>query len=76
MDSALTKLALTALAVLVVVGLLAAIAFSWAAYSFWVRRKRGPEEADATLTGDSCASCSLSETGCEMRRPGIVQDED
>ena len=62
MDSTLTKLALTALALLFVIGLLAAIGFAWAAYQSWVRKTRGPEEADSRASGEVCSSCVVSDT--------------
>ncbi|UCD87749.1 MAG: hypothetical protein JSV01_08395 [Desulfobacterales bacterium] len=74
MYPALTKLALGTLAVLVVVGLFFAIGIALAAYKSWVRKTRGPEEAESTLTGEACSTCVLSRTECDACPAGIVKE--
>jgi hypothetical protein len=74
MHPSLTKLALGALAVLFVFGLFFAIGLALAAYKSWVRKTRGPEEAEATLTGEACSTCVLSRTECDACPSGIVRE--
>jgi len=74
MHPALTKLALGGLAVLVVVGLFTAIGFAVAAYRSWLRKTRGPEEAEATLSGGPCSRCVVSGNECEPCPAGIVKE--
>jgi hypothetical protein len=74
MHPALTKLALGTLAVLVVVALFVAIGCALAAYKSWVRKTRGPEEAESTLTGEACSTCVLSRTEGDACPAGIVKE--
>jgi hypothetical protein len=74
MDSALARLALSVLAILVIFGLFFAIGVALAAYKAWVRKTRGPEEAEATLTGEVCSTCVLSRTECDACPSGIVKE--
>jgi hypothetical protein len=60
MNAALTRFATGVLAVLGVIGLFTAIGFAIAVYKSWVRKTRGPEEAEATSSGGVCASCALA----------------
>ncbi len=74
MHPALTKLALGGLAVLVVVGLFTAIGFAVAAYRSWLRKTRGPEEAEATLSGGPCSRCVVSGNEGASCPAGIVKE--
>jgi len=74
MHPALTKLALGGLAVLVVVGLFTVIGLAIAAYKSWLRKTRGPEEAEAALSGGPCSRCVPSENECEPCPAGIVKE--
>jgi hypothetical protein len=74
MPSALTRLALSSLAVLVVLVLFVAIGIGLAAYKSWVRKKRGPEEFETALAGDSCSSCAVP--GREEHPTGVVKGPD
>jgi len=74
MHPALTKLALGGLAVLVVVGLFTVIGLAIAAYKSWLRKTRGPEEAEATLSGGPCSSCVPSGNECQPCPAGIVKE--
>jgi hypothetical protein len=75
MPPALTKLIVGSLAVLVVVALFTAIGFAMAIYKDWVRRTRGPKEAEASLIGDACSSCVLSKNECGTCPTGVVKPD-
>ena len=74
MDSALTRFVIGALAVLGVIGLFTAIGFAVAAYQSWLRKTRGPEEAEAALSGGPCSRCVVSGNECEPCPAGIVKE--
>jgi len=62
------------LAVLVLLALFVAIGVGIAAYKSWIRKKRGPEEEEVALAGDSCSSCALA--GHEDSRTGVLKRPD
>jgi hypothetical protein len=74
MDSALTRFATGALAVLGVIGLFTVIGLAMAAYKSWVRKTRGPEEAEASSSGGVCTSCALA--GPKECSAGVVERPD
>jgi len=74
MDSTLTRFVIGALAVLGVIGLFTAIGFAVAAYQSWLRKTRGPEEAEEALSGGPCSSCVPSGNECEPCPAGIVKE--
>ena len=74
MDSALTRFVIGALAVLGIIGLFTAIGFAIAAYKSWVRKTRGPEEAEEALSGGPCSRCVPSGNECQPCPAGIVKE--
>ena len=76
MDSTLTRFVIGALAVLGVIGLSTAIGFAVAAYQSWVRKTRGPEEAEEALSGGPCSRCVVSGNEGESCPAGVVERPD
>ncbi len=74
MDSTLTRFVIGALAVLGVIGLFTAIGFAVAAYQSWLRKTRGPEEAEEALSGGPCSRCVVSGNEGASCPAGIVKE--